>query len=313
MIRDEGRELTRREELLVDRALAGLDVDEAAELLALQGDEGDDEAFDRAAAAIDLGCIDEPLSPLPAALRAKIEATALQAFAARAAAETPAPVAPAAPVAVADDRGAVAEPPAAPPLAEVISLDRLRSAERTRWTGWLVAAACFALALASWLSRPKEPTALPTPPSPPSAVVPQPEPPPPTIAEQRAALLASGKDAVRVDWTATKDAAAAGASGDVVWSNALQRGYMRFRGLAANDPGQRQFQLWIFDKSRDERFPVDGGVFDIDPETGEVIVPITAKIRVEKPSLFAVTVEKPGGVVVSKREHIVLTAAMSPG
>lgn len=309
MSRDEGRELTRREELLVDRALAGLDLDEAAELLALQGDEGDDEAFDRAAAAIDLGCIDEPLSPLPAALRAKIEATALQAFAARAAVEAPAPIAPGA---VANDRGAVADPPAAPPLAEVISLDRLRAAERTRWIGWLVAAACFALLLASWLSRPKEQAQLPLPP-PPSAVVPPPAPPTPTIAEQRAALLASGKDAVRVDWTATRDAAAAGASGDVVWSNAQQRGYMRFHGLAANDPGQRQFQLWIFDRSQDERFPVDGGVFDIDPATGDVIVPITAKIRVVKPSLFAVTVEKPGGVVVSKREHIVLTAAMSPG
>ncbi|MEO5725400.1 MAG: anti-sigma factor [Byssovorax sp.] len=311
MSRDEGRELTRREELLLDRALAGLDLDEAAELRALQGDEDDDEAFDRAMAAIDLGCIDEPVEPLPAALRAKIEATALQAIAERAAAAAPDTVAP---TAVANDRSAGAAAPAAPPLAEVISLDRLRSAERTRWVGWLVAAASLALALASWLSRPQERAQLPLPPSPPSVVVPPPAPPrPPTIVEQRVALLASGKDAVRVDWTATKDAAAAGASGDVVWSNAQQRGYMRFHGLAANDPGQRQFQLWIFDKSQDERFPIDGGVFDIDAATGDVIVPITAKIRVMKPSLFAVTVEKPGGVVVSKREHIVLTAAMSPG
>ena len=311
MIRDEERELTRREELLLDRAFAGLDLAEAAELRDLQGDADDDEAFDLAVAAIDLGCIDEPVEPLPAALRAKIEATALQALAERAAAAAPDTVAP---TAVANDRGAGAGPSAAPPLAEVISLDRLRAAERTRWVGWLVAAACLALALASWLSRPGERTQLPLPPSPPSVVVPPPAPPrPPTIGEQRVALLASGKDAVRVDWTATKDAAAAGASGDVVWSNAQQRGYMRFHGLAANDPGQRQFQLWIFDKSQDERFPVDGGVFDIDAATGDVIVPITAKIRVMKPSLFAVTVEKPGGVVVSKREHIVLTAAMSPG
>ena len=52
---------------------------------------------------------------------------------------------------------------------------------------------------------------------------------------------------------------------------------------------------------------VDGGVFDV-PSTGEVIVPITAKLRVGGATLFAVTVERPGGVVVSRREHIVVTA-----
>ncbi len=86
---------------------------------------------------------------------------------------------------------------------------------------------------------------------------------------------------------------------------------MRFRGLAALDPKKAQFQLWIFDKSRDDKFPVDGGVFDVDPTTGDVIVPITAKLHVDKPALFAITIEPPGGVVVSKREHIVLTAAVS--
>lgn len=83
---------------------------------------------------------------------------------------------------------------------------------------------------------------------------------------------------------------------------------MRFVGLAVNDPRQLQYQLWIFDKNRDQAFPVDGGVFDITP-AGEVIAPITAKLPVGEPMLFAVTVEKPGGVVVSKRERIVVTAA----
>jgi hypothetical protein len=39
-----------------------------------------------------------------------------------------------------------------------------------------------------------------------------------------------------------------------------------------------------------------------------VIVQIQPKIRVTAPTLFAVTIENPGGVVVSKREHIVVTA-----
>lgn len=49
-------------------------------------------------------------------------------------------------------------------------------------------------------------------------------------------------------------------------------------------------------------------MFDVDSETGDVVVPITAKLKVNEPVLFAVTVEKPGGVVVSKRERIVVTA-----
>jgi hypothetical protein len=52
---------------------------------------------------------------------------------------------------------------------------------------------------------------------------------------------------------------------------------------------------------------VDGGVFDV-PQNGEVIIPIDAKIKVQKPTLFAVTAEKPGGVVVSKQEKVLAIA-----
>ncbi len=79
-------------------------------------------------------------------------------------------------------------------------------------------------------------------------------------------------------WQATEDAAAKGASGDMVWSPSQPRGYMRFRGLLPSDPKVAQYQLWIFDKQRDEKFPVDGGVFDVDAN-GEVIVPISPKLR----------------------------------
>lgn len=67
--------------------------------------------------------------------------------------------------------------------------------------------------------------------------------------EARAQLLATVDDSLRVDWTVTEDEAARTAAGDVVWSNAAQEGYMRFTGLAANDPSQSQYQLWIFDLS----------------------------------------------------------------
>jgi anti-sigma-K factor RskA len=118
---------------------------------------------------------------------------------------------------------------------------------------------------------------------------------------------------VRIAWTATGDSTAVGAEGDVVWSATGQRGVMRIVGLAPNDRAKWQYQLWIFDKNRDDKYPVDGGVFDVDSETGEVVVPITARLKVDEPVLFAVTVEKPGGVVVSKRERIVVTAKPSAG
>jgi hypothetical protein len=134
-----------------------------------------------------------------------------------------------------------------------------------------------------------------------------PPPPPPTPAEERERLLAKA-GTEKIDWTAAKDDAVKDASGDVVWNAAEQKGAMRFHGLARNDPKQFQYQLWIFDKTRDDKYPVDGGVFDVDPRTGDVIVPITARVTVREAALFAVTVEKPGGVVVSRRERIILTA-----
>jgi anti-sigma-K factor RskA len=133
---------------------------------------------------------------------------------------------------------------------------------------------------------------------------------PASASEQRAALLASGRAIVRSDWTAGGDASGSAVRGDVVWDPQTQRGFMRFVGLRANTPSREQYQLWIFDAERDERYPVDGGLFDISSE-GEVIVPIDARLRVSRATLFAVTVEKPGGVVVSSRERIAALAKIT--
>jgi hypothetical protein len=264
------------EALLGDRALVGLSEEQQAELAALLGGE-DDESFDRAAAAVDLATAG-PLEPLPAHLAAKIEADARRTL-------------------------------HAPQVSSRVRATK----DVTRWAGWMAAAACFALAAAGWWRAsltPSMPVAsMPTTP-PSSAPAPVPvAPPTPTPAALREQLLAA-PDAIRVDWSTTKDPAAHGASGDVVWSETRQSGFMRFHGLAANDPSKSQYQLWIFDPSQDAKTPIDGGVFDVDPKSGDVIVPIAAKLHVSGPTLFAVTVEKPGGVVVSKRERIVVTAAV---
>ena len=128
----------------------------------------------------------------------------------------------------------------------------------------------------------------------------------PTVAEQRAELIAAATDLVRVDWS-PGPTPVPGATGDVVWSPKRQQGYLRFRGLSINAPTEEQYQLWIFDKNQSDKTPVDGGVFDI-PTDGEVIIPIQPKLQVQEVFLFAVTVEKPGGVVVSSRERLPLLA-----
>ena len=96
-------------------------------------------------------------------------------------------------------------------------------------------------------------------------------------------------------------------SGDVVWSDEKQVGYMRFRGLPVNDKTKETYQLWIFDKTQDKATPIDGGTFDVNSD-GEVVIPINAKLTPKGPEMFAVTMEKPGGVVVSKREKIAALA-----
>ncbi|MDH3523066.1 MAG: anti-sigma factor [Acidobacteriota bacterium] len=260
------------EELLATRATEGLAAAEGRELASLlrRYPKVDADGLDLAAAAayLELAPAAELEEPLPAALRPRL---------------------------VADGEARVRRSPAEP---GAVSPFPAPASAAPRALGWWAAAACLLLAIAGWWPR------LAPPPAPAAA----PPPAAPTAAEMRAGLLREAADARITAWTATADDAAAGAEGDVVWSTARQQGYLRIRRLAANDPAVVQYQLWIFDAARDERYPVDGGVFDIPPGADEVVVPIDAKVLVNEPALFAVTVEPPGGVVVSSRERIVLLA-----
>ena len=103
------------------------------------------------------------------------------------------------------------------------------------------------------------------------------------------------------------------ARGDVVWDNAGQRGYLLLSGLPPTEPGETQYQLWVFDAARDERYPVDGGVFDVPVGRGTVVVPIRAALRISRPAAFAVTLENAGGVVVSDRQRVVALAHVTEG
>lgn len=165
------------------------------------------------------------------------------------------------------------------------------------WLGWaLASAACALLALNILVFDRGDTRSV----SVPSAEV------APSAAEERSAFIAKAADVITATW-AVDEKKPAGVTGDVVWSPSQQKGYMRFKGLSANDKAKETYQLWIFDENQPESTPVDGGVFDVD-SNGEVVIPIDAKIRVGKALAFAVTVEKPGGVVVSKREKIAAIA-----
>ncbi|MGB0767372.1 MAG: hypothetical protein ACPGYV_06650 [Phycisphaeraceae bacterium] len=113
--------------------------------------------------------------------------------------------------------------------------------------------------------------------------------------------LLADADTLAADWGFNADGGDprfADATGQVIWNTDKQAGYMKLAGLPVNDPDVEQYQLWIVDPARDAE-PIDGGVFDITAR-GEVIVPIDAKLRSDSPAVFAITIEQPGGVVVSE-------------
>jgi len=191
-----------------------------------------------------------------------------------------------------------------------------RAGSRKAAAGWFAAAACLVLAVFGWL---RPPALIPAPSTsnlpigpPPIAVPPVRTPVPPTPAEERAALLAL-PESVKVSLSATKDPAAAGVTADAVWDPATQRGFLRIVGLKPNDSRTGQYQAWVFDAERDKRYPLDAGVFDVPPNSSEVIVPIRAELPVHVPKAFAVTLEKPGGVVVSALRHVVVLGTVDSG
>ena len=262
-------------DLLIKEAVYGLNEDERRQLTELEGADGsaiDTESLALTAAMLSMSGIDKN-SELPKNLENRIMADAERYFDSTEANQVN--------------------------TASIDAVERKSGFAFPSWLGWAVAAAaCIALAFNLFVTR-----------SPQTQVVQAPTPSPEenlSPGQLRQRLIDSAPDLARAFW-APGNVEAVKPGGDVVWSDEKQAGYMRLQGLPENDPSQSTYQLWIFDETQDDKTPIDGGTFNVNSD-GEVIVPINAKLEPRNTKMFAITVEKPGGVVVSKREKIVALA-----
>lgn len=267
-------------DLLILRATDGLDVEQQRQFDQFVHEhpqrnqiELEAEKFELTVAAIDLGVenVNSDPNTMPEALRAKVLDGAKRHFESAPAKEIAAPVATSRPGSGLTSREALA---------------------------WLAAAAAVALLLTGWnpFGMPSTKTAIEDTP-----VV------EPTIEEQYADFVTGeAADLVRSPWTPTDENSIA--SGEVVWRDSSQSGFMVFENFKPNNPTQSQYQLWIFDANTGDKHPIDGGVFDVASGTGGTIVPIDARIPVTDATMFAITEEQPGGVVVSDRKRLPLLA-----
>lgn len=157
------------------------------------------------------------------------------------------------------------------------------------WLGWVAAAASLLYAVLTHptISEPFRPV------------------PEPTLGERLAGIKP-------ISFSRTDHPLARGGAGSLVWSGSLQEGYLTVRGLAETNPRRGVYQLWIFDATRDDRFPIDGGTFTVTDPRATTTIPIRPRLEVREPTLFAVTLEPPGGVVVSDRKRLLLTASLGP-
>jgi hypothetical protein len=300
-------------ELLVQRAVDGLNSSERAELKALLEEENyvDAGRFEYTAAALLLAGDMEHSVPdeMPDSLRDRLYAQAemFEASMAPAPRQRSSSASSGQPQvisiagrsrssATAPSSGAQQAAPAKQPARKPSSSYSLQSK-----AGWFAAAASVLIAVAGWWPRME------------NGDQPANEVPIATVLKQEREKLLAQQGVVQRTWQTTQDPAASGVTGDVVWDPQSQNGYVRFRGMQANNATEQQYQLWIFDGTRDERYPVDGGVFNIPAGQSEVIIPIKAKLEIRDPALFAVTIEKAGGSVVSTRDRIVVLAPVRQG
>lgn len=88
-----------------------------------------------------------------------------------------------------------------------------------------------------------------------------------------------------------------------VWNPAKQEGVLKVEKLPAL-AADKSYQLWVVDPQYKD--PVDGGVFTVDPQTGEQRVKFTGKQPIASVAAFAVTLERKGGVPKAEGPFVLL-------
>lgn len=129
--------------------------------------------------------------------------------------------------------------------------------------------------------------------------------------EQRNAWLAVDKNSLRkTSWKAVNPATSVDFSGTVEWCTARKQGYAVLRGMAVNKNALYEYQLWIIDEGRPKVTPVHAGLFNIKNPDAECWVKIQPCLPISQALSFMVTLERAGGVVVSKRKRVIALASL---
>ena len=89
-----------------------------------------------------------------------------------------------------------------------------------------------------------------------------------------------------------------------VWNPAKQEGVLSVEKLPAL-AADKDYQLWLVDPQYAN--PVDGGVFRVDPSTGEAHVTFKANRPINSVAKFAVSLEKKGGVPKAEGPMVLLS------
>lgn len=190
----------------------------------------------------------------------------------------------------------------------------VRGARPIAAAGWLAAAAALALAAVGWF-RPLTSSGLV--PGRPGGDFPN-DPILATVADLEQLATAAGTRTIPVMGKGRIESPKP--IGEFVWNSREQRGFLRLQRFDANNPDQAQYQGWFFDAKRDPNYPVSAGLFNVAPTVdrqlrdcdGALLVPIKPDLPIGDLDAFAVTVERPGGVVVTDKKGLVLLAAPAP-
>jgi hypothetical protein len=231
--------------------------------------ERQDESYDLAAAAAALAFGIRATTPLPEHLAKKVMAGAD--------AYLDANLDPAAPRA---DAGSISKSTTAAG-AQVIVMPLASGEERrervdyARWGGWVAAAACLVIAVMQGIAP-------------------------------RGSAAGNPAQSTRVALVAGSDASGTVASGELAWVASDERGTLRVRGLAPSAPGE-EYEAWIVDSTRDGEVAVPLGHFAAGGS--ETVLDVRSPVQIAAARRLVVTVERAGGVLVSKRSRVALEGA----